>query len=97
MPKMIEVFPAKKIDLESVLDEDSRKIPDIDDIPLTFGKHEGLTPNQIANEDTQYIIWMYEHVKPRRCSCELYNACQEDEALDIDAIHDLYDDIVLHK
>jgi hypothetical protein len=52
---------------------------DIDNIPINFGKYQKrrLTPRQIANEDPKYIIWMYETVKPKACSRDLYMSCVE--------------------
>lgn len=47
--------------------------------PLTFGKYKGTCPQDVAEIDPQYIVWMYETVtnKPT-CSEELYNLAQED-------------------
>ena len=52
-----------------------------DDLPLTFGKYKGKTPNQIAEVDPSYIVWMVEKTKKGegRASRDLYLAC-----LDID-------------
>jgi len=63
-----------KFDLLSALDKPVR---DIDEIPLTFGKYEGLTPCQILEEDPQYLIWAYEKFDARRkpCSKDLYELC----------------------
>ena len=52
-------------------------VPDIDDIPLTFGKHKGYTPNWIGEHDPDYIVWLYENTEGN-CSKELYHACSED-------------------
>lgn len=49
---------------------------DIDDLPLKFGKHEGLTPNEIAELDPDYIIWMYENIDPPPCSSDLVMAAE---------------------
>jgi hypothetical protein len=54
---------------------------DIDDEALTFGKYRGRTPNQVAEVDPSYVIWMFESVKNfQTCSPELYDACLQDEA-----------------
>ena len=31
---------------------------DPDNEPLTFGKHKGMTPNEIFYDDPQYLIWL---------------------------------------
>lgn len=32
---------------------------DLDNVPLTFGKHKGTTPNELfAQEEFSYIAWM---------------------------------------
>lgn len=69
---------------------------DIDDIPLTFGKYAGYTPNQIDDEldDGSYIIWLYETLETKYCSLDLYNNCQAD-SLD-ENIQDLYNDFTKH-
>jgi len=51
---------------------------DIDDIPLTFGKHEGYSPNEIAESDPSYIVWLYEELDEPPCSEDLYEECLED-------------------
>ena len=57
---------------------------DIDDIPLKFGKYKGKTPNQVAQRDPSYIVWMFKHVEssyidtPRVCSKELAEGCEMD-------------------
>ena len=50
----------------------------IDDIPLTFGKYQGKTPDQIAEIDDQYIIWMYDNIEKKHCSKELRDSCEQD-------------------
>lgn len=47
-----------KLDLEKVLDEE---IESKDDTPFTFGKHQGDTPNYVAQHDPKYLIWFYEN------------------------------------
>lgn len=52
----------------------------LDKTPLTFGKHQGRTPEEIANGgDQSYIVWLYENVNPKKCSKELYLACEMDD------------------
>lgn len=46
--------------------------------PLSFGKYKGLTPNQVAAQDPEYVCWMYENVKPVPCTKELALDCQFD-------------------
>lgn len=66
---------------------------DLDTTPLTFGKHRGKTPEEIADEDPSYVVWLYENVKPRRCSRSLAVACEaETRELDEDARHRIDDD-----
>lgn len=57
----------------------------LDTTPLTFGRYKGKTPEQIADLDPSYIVWMYENVKPKACSRSLWVACTDamDEAEDI--------------
>lgn len=51
----------------------------LDRSPLVFGKYIGQTPEEIAEEDPAYIVWMYENIKPRRCSKDLAIACEQDD------------------
>jgi len=57
---------------------------DIDDTPLKFGKHAGLTPNEVAEKDPSYIVWMYDEFDEPPCSEDLYEECS-------DRHEDLYD------
>lgn len=50
---------------------------EIDDMPLGFGKHQGSTPNEIADTDPSYIVWLYETM-PDKCSKALYLAVEQD-------------------
>lgn len=50
--------------------------PDDDERPLGVGKYSGKTPNQIADIDPSYIVWMYDTINPKRCSRELYLSCE---------------------
>lgn len=51
----------------------------IDERPLEFGKYKGLSPDEVAEFDGSYIVWMYENVRPTPCSKELYEGCRMDE------------------
>jgi len=59
-------------------------LPDIDSKPLTFGKRKGDTPEEIAQDDPSYIVWLYENVDPSPCSEELYEQCIDDVEFDRD-------------
>ncbi len=58
-------------------DELNKPVKDIDEIPLTFGKHKGLTPDEVAEIDPEYIVWMYNTIEPKRCSKDLAIACEQ--------------------
>lgn len=47
----------------------------LDHTKLDFGKYKGKTPSEISEENPSYIKWMYETVKPVKCSTALYKAC----------------------
>ena len=56
-----------------------------DRVPLEFGKYKGKTPDEIADIDAAYIVWLYNNVtvrtdgnKHKLVSKVLYNACVED-------------------
>jgi uncharacterized protein (DUF3820 family) len=51
---------------------------DVDTIPLNFGKYEGKTPEEIAEIDEGYIVWMYDNVTPKYCTKELRDYCEMD-------------------
>lgn len=53
--------------------------PDLDNTPLRFGKHKGLTPEQVAKVDPGWIVWAYEHIHPAPFSKSLALACEVDE------------------
>lgn len=61
-----------------------------DDIPLTFGRYKGKTPNEIAEFCPAYIAWAYENVKRKVCTEKLYQACDRD-ADDFDFYLDYFD------
>lgn len=54
-------------------------VNDIDDLPLTFGKYKGKTPQEVAEIDPGYIIWMHRTIFPAKCSVSLAIACEQDE------------------
>ena len=54
----------------------------LDDQKLTFGKYMFKTPNEIADIDPSYIVWLYNNVKPRVVSKSLAVACELDIAED---------------
>jgi len=49
----------------------------LDDRELTFGKYKGDTPNEIALEDPQYLMWMYDNLNTKFCTKGLRNACED--------------------
>lgn len=70
------------------------KLADLDHTPLIFGKYVFRTPDQIAEDDPEYIVWMYREWqnsgKPPPCSKLLYDACREE--LDDNPREDLFFD-----
>lgn len=50
---------------------------DEDNIPLTFGKYKGESPNDIAEHDPGYVVWLYEN-KPELVSRTLAVACDQE-------------------
>lgn len=54
-----------------------RKLTLLDDRELTFGKYNGDTPNEIALEDPQYLVWMYDTLNTKFCTKRLRNECEE--------------------
>lgn len=56
----------------------SRRNPALDRSPLVFGKYKGRTPEEVAEIDQSYVVWMYENVSPAPCSTELYEDCRRD-------------------
>ncbi len=49
----------------------------IDDTKLTFGKHSGSTPNEIADGDPNYIVWLYDNLDTKFCSRRLRQYCED--------------------
>lgn len=71
------------------------KPPSIDEIPLKFGKHKGMTPNEIAKVDPHWIVWAYDTINPKICTKELALSCEECEQDNFnDGFHD--DAIIFH-
>lgn len=55
---------------------------DIEDTPIGFGKYADKTPNEVAEIDPGYIIWLNDEAgRTDLVSDEMYDAC-----------HDLLDD-----
>ena len=50
----------------------------LDKTPLTFGKYKGMTPDELSEHDPSYVVWMYETIKPKKCSSFLYESCMRD-------------------
>ena len=50
----------------------------LDKTPLTFGKYKGMTPDEVSEQDPSYVVWMYETIKPKKCSYFLYESCLRD-------------------
>jgi hypothetical protein len=50
---------------------------DLDNTPLTFGKYAGWTPDEVADEDPSYIVWLWENTDIRRCSKAMYVFCKK--------------------
>lgn len=51
---------------------------EIDNTPITFGKYKGHTPEEISVIDPSYIVWMFDNIKPAKCSKELRDGCEWD-------------------
>lgn len=52
---------------------------ELDHAPMMWGKkHRDRSPNTVAEIDPDYVVWMYENVKPVPCSKLLYDACVSD-------------------
>lgn len=62
--------------------DEGRKPPtgeDLDHTPLTWGRHAGRTPSWVAENDPEYLVWMYESVANRPpCSQALYKSTRQD-------------------
>ena len=49
----------------------------LDDTPLTFGKHQGETPNEIADTDPAYVVWLFDNLDKKVCTKKLRDACED--------------------
>ena len=46
-----------------------------DDVPMTYGRYKGRTPEEVAKEDPVHLMFLYENATgPKPCSRELYLA-----------------------
>ena len=63
------------------------KKKDPDNTPPSFGKHRGLTPWELYQNDPDYLVWAWENVGPHVCSRDLYELAQE-------AAEDWNDDLI---
>lgn len=52
----------------------------LDHTAVSRGKYSGRTPDQIAQRDASYLVWMYENWTPKPCSALLYRECRKDLA-----------------
>lgn len=50
----------------------------LDEQRLTFGKYQGYTPEQVADADPEYIVWLYDNHKEKYCSRPLRELCAMD-------------------
>ena len=49
----------------------------VDHLPLSFGKHQGKTPEWVSENDPNWLVWAYENVKDKPvCSPALYADCK---------------------
>jgi len=61
------------------------EIKDIDDTPLTFGKHSGSTPNDLMEQkEYSYLVWLYENMDEPPISEELYEEADIENAFEED-------------
>lgn len=63
--------------MDGFVDFSQIKPKDPDNTPLAFGKHKGLTPWELYQNDPDYLVWAWENVGPHVCSRELYELAQE--------------------
>ena len=68
----------------------------LDEEELTFGKYKGRTPLQIADEDPQYIVWMYDNLDNKYCTEALRDECEEVASLSYEDEKELDDWYGLH-
>ena len=60
----------------------------LDKTLLTFGKYRGMTPDEVSEHDPSYVVWMYETIKPKKCSSFLYECCMHDLKPDVEEEYD---------
>lgn len=67
----------------------------IDEQPLRFGRYKGEAPNEVAKHNPSYVVWLYENVRPRPVSEELYETarCTQAVAMWDDAWTDDWSDV----
>ena len=46
--------------------------------PIDIVKYRSMTPNEVAEDDPRYVVWLYDNIFPRRCSQALRDACDAD-------------------
>jgi hypothetical protein len=49
----------------------------VDNTPLEFGKFRGKTPNEIAEIEPSYIVWMYDNLDEKFVTRALRDLCEE--------------------
>lgn len=54
-----------------------KRVESPDSIALKFGKYASQTPEQIADLDPGYIVWLYDEFDSRLVSRALYLACDQ--------------------
>lgn len=65
----------QQIDLAAIMKQvDTDEMKDV--IPLGFGKYKGQTPEEIADEDPSYIVWLYDTINPKVCSESIALYCE---------------------
>lgn len=63
--------------MADAIEHDEEYLEFLDTQPVDFGKHNGLTPEQICKDNPSYIVWMHDTIKPKRCSKKLYLIASE--------------------
>lgn len=49
---------------------------DLDDTPLGKGKYADRTPDELSDEDPEYLVYAYETWDIKPCSKAMYNYCK---------------------
>lgn len=57
----------------------------VDNMPLEFGKHQGKAPNEIAEIDPSYIVWLYDNLDAKFVTRSLRDFCEEAAMEDYEA------------